>query len=214
MWICLFGKEMPFGYNSCYSVGCEPGYNMGCEPCYRLNPLFWIFTFSIIGFFVSLFIFFWNYPGTLSQFGVRGNHDFIFTTNQDGSNLSLYDNHVLINTLSGLTSDQNKMLAQATCQGTSLLWTLLTFGILTVVTFMWWIITYPNQFISSSPLSIPQPQEPIVLINPSLATEEPELSEKLENTENLENSTTSTKKTTPTNTQAAIKTAAGNIATV
>jgi hypothetical protein len=116
---------------------------------------------GLAGSFASLFFFFWQYPGTLTQFMGPKGEDYKFVANANEDEISIYRDNVLIasginNANTGITSDDIKDLRRAKCRGTTLLWTMLIGGLLSVLFLLWWIVNCPNRFVCCS---LQQPYE-------------------------------------------------------
>lgn len=131
------------GYHDC-SVDC-------CSNCCTVTPLFWVYMLGIAGVFTSLFFFFWQYPGTLTQFVGPKEEGYAFTDNGDGGFYVFRDN-LLVGQGAMNDSDGADLadLRHARCRGTSLLWTMLVAGLLSVLFLLWWFVDCPNRFICCS----------------------------------------------------------------
>lgn len=131
------------------SYGCS-----SCTKCCTVTPLFWVYTLGLAGTFASLFLFFWQYPGTLTQFMGPKEEGYLFV--DDGGTLSIYRDGIVIASGIEMSSDDLPDLRRARCRGTSLLWTMLIGGLLSVLFFLWWFVGCPNRFICCS---LQQPYE-------------------------------------------------------
>jgi hypothetical protein len=137
------------------SCGCP-----SCAKCCTVTPLFWLYMSGLAGTFASLFLFFWQYPGTLTQFRGPREEGYIFVDDGNGA-LAIYRDNVLIasginDSNNGLEADEINDLRQAHCRGTSLLWTTLIGGLLSTLFLLWWIVQNPDRFVCCS---LRQPHE-------------------------------------------------------
>lgn len=140
-----------------YGCGCQDC----CSQCCRVNLLFWVYVLGIAGTFASLFFFFWQYAGTLTQFRGPKDEGYFFASSGSDTELSIYRNGVVIASGidfadNGITTDSIIDLRQARCRGTSLLWTMLLGGLFSVLLLLWWFVECPNRFICCS---LQQPYE-------------------------------------------------------
>lgn len=128
------------------SYGSE--YHNCCTKCCTVTPLFWVYMLGLAGTFASLFFFFWQYPGTLTQFSGPREEAYNFVDNGNNT-LSIYRDNVLITSGIAMSSDGIDLtdLRRASCGGTSLLWTMLISGFLSVLWLLWWFVDCPNRFI-------------------------------------------------------------------
>lgn len=120
-----------------------------CSQCCHANSLFWVYMLGLAGTFVSLFFFFWQYPGTLTKFVGPSGDDYQFVSNT-GSDLYIYQNNLLVSGPVTLSSPDIDDLRQARCRGTSLLWTILSIGFLGAMLLLSLMITDPSRFICCS----------------------------------------------------------------
>ncbi len=146
-----------------YGCGCQEC-STGCTSCAKcctVNMLFWVYVLGIAGVFASLFFFFWQHAGTLTQFRGPKDEGYFFASSGSDTALSIYRGNVLIASgidasNNGLTTDNIIDLRQARCRGTSFLWTILIGGLASVLFFLWWFVDCPNRFICCS---LQQPYE-------------------------------------------------------
>lgn len=130
------------------SCGCS-----SCSQCCHANSLFWVYMLGIAGTFVSLFFFFWQYAGTLTQFTGPDGDDYKFVAN--GGDLSIYKDNLLIASNinlvnNGITTENINDLRRARCRGTALLWTILVSGFLGALLLLSLMVTNPSKFICCS----------------------------------------------------------------
>ena len=133
------------------SYGCSFCTPPCATPC-TFTPMFWIQMLSISGLFASLFLFFWQYPGTLTQIMGPKNKKYTFTSNTDGTELSIYRDNILITTVGSdaIAPDDINDLRQAGCRGTTLLWLILFCGLFGSLFFLWSLRCKPKKFVCCS----------------------------------------------------------------
>ena len=140
-----------------YGCGCHDCCTNCCQNCCTVTPLFWVYMLGIAGAFVSLFFFFWQYPGTLTQFKGPKEEGYVFADDGTGSGTFLvFRDNLLIGQGALQSSDDLPDLRHARCRGTSLLWTMLISGFLGVLWLLWWFVQCPNRFVCCS---LSQPYE-------------------------------------------------------
>jgi hypothetical protein len=145
-----------------------------CSQCCHVNSLFWVHMLGIAGAFVSLFFFFWQYPGTLTKFVGPSGDDYQFVSN--GTDLLIYKDRLLVSGPVPLSSsDIVDDLRHAHCRGTSLLWTMLVGGFLGAMLLFSLMINAPSRFIccnfqQSAVPPKPMPPVPMPIINAQAST--------------------------------------------
>ena len=134
-----------------YGCGCQDCCTDCCHNCCTVTPLFWIYILGIAGAFVSLFFFFWQYPGTLTQFKGPKEEGYAFVEDGQGpGSFAVIRDGLLVGNGALFLSDELPDLRHARCRGTSLLWTMLIGGFLGALWLLWLFVQCPNRFICCS----------------------------------------------------------------
>ncbi len=129
--------------------GSRDGTPDACSKCCTVNSLFWVYMLGLAGTFASLFFFFWQYPGTLTQFMGPKGESYAFTEGDSGELLIFRDN-LLIGAGTLNSSEYITDIRKGRCRGTSLLWTMLISGFLGVLWLLWLFVQGPQRFICCS----------------------------------------------------------------
>jgi|GEM_PF-4610905 len=125
-----------------------------CHPCHMkcctMEPSFLICLLGIGGLFAVLWLFFYNSPGTLTQFTGSNGDKYTFTAS--GSDITIYQNGTLISSIVASldTAAHAQDLAKATCSGTTSLWTILAIGLFGILALIWFFHSCPDDFIHCS----------------------------------------------------------------